>query len=147
MSSVAVRNNLSTFIDALCAGDQQTLTGAAHEVIARAEDASELIGKIGLVAMRGDTDGHVVLTLGAASMLCRWLISLRHVMGEDGQEQTRGVELAVQALLAAAPAVRVGKDAPQNYPQPLFPGELSTDEMAVSAAMQKAVFEIGRAHV
>ena len=140
MSSVAVRNNLSTFIDALCAGDQQTLTGAAHEVIARAEDASELIGKIGLVAMRGDTDGHVVLTLGAASMLCRWLISLRHVMGEDGQEQTRGVELAVQALLAAAPAVRVGKDAPQNYPQPLFPGELSTDEMAVSAAMQKAVF-------
>ncbi len=140
MSSVAVRNNLSTCIDALSAGDQQALNRAARETIASAEDASELIGKVGLVAMRGDSDGHAVLTLGAASMLCRWLISLRHALGDEEQEQTRGVELVMQALLAAAPAVKAGKDAPQDYPQPLFPGELSTDANAVSVAMQKAIF-------
>ena len=140
MSSVAVRNNLSTCIEALNAGDAQALSRAAHETIASAEDAYELIGKVGLIAMRGDSDGHVVLTLGAASVLCRWLISLRHVLGDEEQERTRGVDLAMQALLAAAPAVKAGKNAPQDYPQPLFPGELSTDAKAVSVAMHKAIF-------
>src|SRR5258708_38745167 len=90
MSSVAVRNNLSTFIDAVVASDSQELTRAAREVISRAEDASELIGQIGLIAMRGDSEGHAVLTLGAASMLCRWLIALRYVLGEDTQGQANG---------------------------------------------------------
>ena len=140
MSSVAIHHSLSTFIDALSAGDRETLIRTAQEAIERAEDASELIGKVGLVAMRGDSDGHTVLTLGAAAMLCRWLIALRHALGEEGQEQTRGTDLAIQALLAAASAVKAGKDAPEKYPDPLFPGELSMDPAAVSAAMQKAIF-------
>lgn len=140
MSSVAVQNTFSTFIDLISAGDQEGLTKATHDVITRAEDASELIGKIGLVAMQGDSEGHAILTLGAASMLCRWLIALRHVMGADIQDQVLGVSLVVQALLAAAPAVRIGKDAPQHYPQPLFPGEISTDPAAVGTAMQQAIF-------
>ena len=81
MSSVAVRNNLATFIDAVAAGDRQALTSLAEETLARAEDASELLGRIGLVAMRGDSDGHAVLTLGAASTIARWLIALRHTLG------------------------------------------------------------------
>jgi hypothetical protein len=140
MSSVAVRNTLTTFIELISAGDQEGLTKAAHEVIARPEDASELIGQIGLVAMQGDSEGHAVLTLGAASMLCRWLIALRHVMGTDVQDQVLGVSLVVQALMAAAPAVRIGKDAPQNYPPPLFPGEISTDPAAVGNALHEAIF-------
>ncbi|MEO7020498.1 MAG: hypothetical protein ABI234_10145 [Ktedonobacteraceae bacterium] len=140
MSSVAVRTHFSTLIELINAGDQAGLTKAVNDVIARAEDASELIGQVGLVAMHGDSDGHVVLTLGAASMLCRWLIPLRYALGEEGQDQVRGIALVVQALMAAAPAVRAGKDAPQNYPQPLFPGELSTEATAVGTAMQKAIF-------
>ncbi|MGH2506361.1 MAG: hypothetical protein ACRDHZ_02945 [Ktedonobacteraceae bacterium] len=140
MSSVAVRNTLATFVELICAGDQEGLTQAAHEAIARAEDASELIGQIGLIAMQGDREGHAVLTLGAASMLCRWLIALRHVMGQNIQDQVLGISLIVQALMAVAPAVRAGKDAPQNYPQPLFPGEISTEATAVGTALQKAVF-------
>lgn len=140
MSSVAVRHTLSTFIDLISAGDQEGLTKAARETITRAEDASELIGQIGLIAMQGDSEGHAVLTLGAASMLCRWLIALRHVMGEEVQDQVLGVSLVVQALMAAAPAVRLGKDAPQNYPPPLTPGQISTEATAVATALQQAIF-------
>src|SRR5215470_4340861 len=118
MSSVAVRNNLSTFIDAVVAGDSSALNRAARDVISRAEEASELIGQIGLLAMRGDNDGHTVLTLGAASMLCRWLIALRHSLGEDSEGMATGVPLVVQALMAAAPAVKAGKNAPRNDPKP-----------------------------
>ncbi|HEU5375925.1 MAG TPA: hypothetical protein VFV38_10835 [Ktedonobacteraceae bacterium] len=139
MLSVAVRNNLTTFVDAMIAGDKEALTRVAHETIARAEDASELIGKIGLIAMHGDSDGHAVLTLSAASMLCRRLIALRHVLGEEAPNQARGIPLVVQALLAAAPAVKIGKDTPDNYPEPLFPSGLPADE-TVGSAIQKAIY-------
>jgi hypothetical protein len=139
MSSVAVHTNLSTFLDAVLAGDSQGLTRAVRELIPRAEDASELIGQVGLLAMRGDSEGHAVLTLAAASALCRWLIALRHVFGEELREQTIGVPLVVQALMAAAPAVRAGKDAPRNYPQPIFPSDLSGDE-TVGSKMAQAIY-------
>lgn len=139
MSSVAVRNNLSTFIDAVIAGDSQALTRAAREVLSRAEDTAELISRIGLLAMRGDSEGHAVLTLGAASMLCRWLIALRHTLGEESREQAIGVPLVVQALMATAPAVIAGKAAPRNDPPPIFPSDLSENE-TVASVMEKAVY-------
>jgi len=139
MSSVAVHNNLSTFIDAVVAGDSQALTRTARDVLARAEDSSELIGQIGLLAMRGDSDGHAVLTLGAASALCRWLIALRHALGDESREQVVGVPLVVQSLMAAAPAVRAGKDAPRSDPQAIFPSDLKEGE-TVASRMQQAVY-------
>ncbi len=139
MSSVAVRNNLATFIDAVVAGDSQALTRAAREVISRAEDASELISQVGLIAMRGDSEGHTVLTLGAASMLCRWLFALRRVLGEDAGDTVNGIPLVVQALMAAAPAVSAGKDVPRDHPEPIFPSDLSEAE-TVASMMHKAVY-------
>jgi len=138
MSSVAVRNHLSTFLETLVTGDSQALTSAAHEYLTRAEDASELIGQVGLIAMHGDSDGHTVLTLGAASVLTRWLIALRHVLGEESSDFVRGVPLVVQALLAAIPAVQAGKDAPRNYPEPLFPSGLSSTK-SVGDALHEAI--------
>lgn len=139
MSSVAVRNNLATFIDAIVAGDSQALLDAARAAISRAEDASELIGRLGVVAMRGDRDGHAVLTLAAASALSRWLISLRHVLGEDEQSQPDGLPLVMQALSAAAPAIKAGKDASQKYPEGIFPSELGQDE-TVSSHLERAIY-------
>ena len=138
MSSVAVRNNLSNFIDAVIAADSQTITRAAQESISRAEDASELIGRIGLLAMRGDSDGHAVLTLGAASALCRRLIALRHAFGEESH-QISGVPLVVQALTATAPAVKAGKAAPINDPTAIFPSDLSENE-TVASRMAQAIY-------
>ena len=140
MSSVAVHSHLSTIIDAVAAGDRQTLARTAREAIARAEDASELIGQVGLLAMRGDSEGHTVLMLGAAGMFCRKLIALRHVLGEDVQEQANGVSLATQVLAAAAPAVKAGKDAPRTYPKAIFPSDLSENE-TVASRMHQAVYE------
>ena len=139
MSSVAVRNNVSTFIDALLAEDSKAIEQAAQGVISQAEDACELLGRISLIAMRGDSEGHAVLTLGAASMLSLWLIALRHVLGEDGKSQAAGVPLVVQALRAAAPAVKAGLPAAQDYPEGLFPSALPAGE-TVGSAVQKAVY-------
>jgi hypothetical protein len=139
MPSVAVHSHLSTIIDAVAAGDRQTLARTAREAIARAEDASELIGQVGLLAMRGDGEGHTVLMLGAAGMLCRKLIALRHVLGEDAQEQAQGVSLATQVLAAATPAVKAGKDAPRTYPKAIFPSDLSENE-TVASRMHQAVY-------
>lgn len=139
MSSVAIRNNLATIIDAVAAGDRRALTSLAEETLARAEDASELLGRIGLVAMRGDRDGHAVLTLGAASAIARWLIALRHTLGEDEQGQANGIPLVVQASLAAAPAVKAGKDVQPNYPKAIFPSDLAEDQ-TVASEMHQAVY-------
>lgn len=140
MSSVAVRTNLATFIDAVVAGDSQALSGIAQETIARAEDASELLGQLGLVAMRADNEGNAVLTLSAASMLCRKLIALRQAFGEDVQEQARGIPLVIQAALAAAPAIKAGKDVQRvKDPKAIFPSDL-TEHETVSSKMQQAVY-------
>lgn len=140
MSSVAVRTNLATIIDAVAAGDNQALARVAQETIARAEDASELLGQLGLVAMRADSEGHTVLMLGAASMLCRKLIALRQAFGEDVQEQARGIPLVIQAAQAAAPAIKAGKDAQRiKNPKAIFPSDLAEHE-TVSSKMQQAVY-------
>lgn len=139
MSSVAVHTHLPTIIDAVAAGDRQALDRVIRETIARAEDASELIGQVGLLAMRGDSEGHTVLMLGAAAMLCRKLIALRHILGEDVQEQASGIHLVTQVLTAAAPAVKAGKDAPRNYPKAIFPSDLPENE-TVASKMHQAVY-------
>ncbi|HEY3993695.1 MAG TPA: hypothetical protein VGM01_12570 [Ktedonobacteraceae bacterium] len=140
MSSVAIRNNLAPLIDALVAGDNQALITAAQVAVTKAEDASELIGRIGLIAMRGDSDGHTVLTLAAASALCRWLIALRHVLGEDEQGQSNGLPLVIQALLAAAPAVKAGKDVRPSYPEGIFPSEIGPDA-TVGSRLEQAIYD------
>lgn len=138
MSSVAVQHNLAFFIEALLAGDSDAIEQKAHEVLKRAEDTSELIGQIGLLAMQGDSDGHITLALGAASALTRWLISLRHVFA-DSESQPIGVPLLVQALNIAAPAVKIGQKANIQYPKAFFPSELPPDE-TVSSAILKAIY-------
>ncbi len=139
MSSVAIRNNFATLIDALVAGDNQALLNTARAAIAKTEDASELIGRVGLIAMRGDSEGHAVLTLAAASALARWLIALRHVLGEDEQGQSNGLPLVIQSLLAAAPAVKAGKDVVLNNPKGFFPSELGPNE-TMSTRVEQAVY-------
>ncbi|HEY0756840.1 MAG TPA: hypothetical protein VGD98_23005 [Ktedonobacteraceae bacterium] len=139
MLSVAVNNNFAPLIDALEAGDNQALISAAQAAVSKPEEAAELIGRVGLIAMRGDSDGHAVLTLAAASALCRWLIVLHHVLGADEQGQSNGLPLIIQSLLAAAPAVKAGLNVTPTYPQGFFPSELSQNE-TMSSRMEQAVY-------
>ena len=123
----------------MAAGDSQGLASTAREVISRAEETSELLGQLGLCAMRGDSEGHAVLTLGAASMLCRRLIALRQAFGGDAQDQTRGIPLLIQAAMATASAVKAGKDVQIKKPKAIFPSDLAENE-TVATRMHQAVY-------
>jgi hypothetical protein len=94
---------------------------------------------VGLVAMRGDSEGHAVLTLAAAAALCRRLIALRHVLGDEEQGQSAGIPLVLQALQAATPAVRAGINVQPQYPDGIFPSEIVGKE-TVSTRMEQAIY-------
>lgn len=140
MSSVAVHTHLSSIIEAVVTGDRQALATRVQRAITRAEDASELLGQIGLLAMRGDPAGQTVLMLGAAAMLARKRIALRRVLGEDGEEQVSCVSLVTQVLTAAAPVVQASRDASTDHPTAIFPSALAEGE-TVASRLRQAVDE------
>lgn len=139
MSSVGMLVDISPLVDAVVAGNSEQIITTARELIQRGAGASELIGRIGTMAAPADSDGHIIMTLGAASMLCRWFVSLQHLLGEDPMKHERELPLLVQPVVAAIPAVRAGKNAQVTYPGPLYPSELPEGE-TVNSMMQKAVF-------
>jgi hypothetical protein len=139
MPSVGLNTDISSLLDATIAGNSEQITTVARELTQRGADASELIGRVGMIAAHGDSEGHTILTLDAASMMCRWLIALRDTFAGDTLDHTRCLPFLVQALTAAAPAVRAGKEAQESYPAPLFPSGLGEGQ-TVNSAMHDAVF-------
>ena len=139
MPSVGMNTDISSLIDATVASNTDQIIAVARELTQRGADASELIGRVGMIAAHGDSDGHTILTLDAASMMCRWLLALSYTLAENTPDNTRGLPLLVQALAAAAPAVRAGKEEQKNYPAPLFPSGLAEGQ-TVNSAMHDAVF-------
>src|SRR5947209_5201983 len=140
MPSIGLNTDISSLIDATIAGNSDQITGVARELTQRGANASELIGRVGMVAAHGDSDGHTILTLDAASMMCRWLLALSYTLAENTPDNTRGLPFLVQALAAAAPAVHAGKEAQKEYPAPLFPSGLAEGQ-TVNSAMHDAVFD------
>ncbi len=139
MASVGMNVDTSSLIDATAAGNSDQIIAIARELAQRGADPSELIGRAGMIAAHGDSDGHTILTLDAASMMCRWLIALHSPLAGDTLDHTKGLPFLVQALVAAAPAVRAGKEAPESYPVPLFPSGLHEGQ-TVNSALHDAVF-------
>ncbi len=141
MPSVGMNIDISTLVDATAAGDRNQIIAAARELTQHGADVSELIGRIGMVAAHGDSEGHTILTLDAASMMCRWLLALRYTLAEETINHTRALPLLVQALVAAAPAVRAGREAQAHasYPKPLYPSGLPEGQ-TVNSMMHEAVF-------
>ncbi len=139
MPSVGLNTDISSLIDATAAGNSDQIITIARELTQRGADASELLGRMGMIAAHGDSEGHTILTLDAASMMCRWLIALHSPLAGDTLDQTRGLPFLVQALAAAAPAVRAGQQAHASYPVPLFPSGLPEGQ-TVNSAMHDAIF-------
>ncbi len=146
MPSVGLNTDISSLIDATIAGNSDQITGVARELTQHGADASELIGRVGMIAAHGDSDGHTILTLDAASMMCRWLLALQYTLGENAPDNTRNLPFLVQALVAATPALRAGKVAQKEYPSPLFPSGLAEGQ-SVNSAMHDAVFSNDRTMV
>src|SRR5437588_12652654 len=108
MSSRALRTDISKLVDATVAADSNRVIATARELVQQGAHPAELIGRIGMIAAHGDSDGHAILTLSAASALSRWVDALPQLSGQDGQTHERGLPLLVQALVATDAAVRCG---------------------------------------
>ena len=139
MPSVGMNTDISSLIDATASGNTEQIIAVARELTQRGANAAELIGRVGMVAAHGDSDGHTILTLDAASMMCRWLLALQYTLAENEPDYTRGLPFLVQALATAATSVRAGEQAQKDYPEPLFPSGLTAGQ-TVNSAMHDAVF-------
>src|SRR5947199_2944564 len=146
MPSVGMNTDISSLIDATVSGNTDQIIAVARELTQRGANASELIGRVGMIAAHGDSDGHTILTLDAASMMCRWLLALQYTLAENELDNTRGLPFLVQALLAATPALRAGEEVQKEYPSPLFPSGLA-DGQTVNSAIHDAVFSNDRTMV
>src|SRR6202049_306603 len=104
MPTVGMNTDITSLVNAIIAGNTEQITGIARELITGGAGASELIGRIGMIAAHGDSEGHVILTLAAASMMSRWFVSLQHLLGEDPRDHRPELPLLVQAAIAATPA-------------------------------------------
>lgn len=139
MASVGMNIDISSLVDAAVAGNTDQISGVARELIQQGAGASELIGRIGMIAAHGDSDGHIILTLAAASAMCRWFVALQYQLGEDPANHLRELPLLVQSVAAAIPAVQAGNKAEISYPEPLFPSELPEGQ-TVGTMMHQAIF-------
>ncbi len=143
MPSIGLLTDISPLVNAIVAGDSDQIIEAALKLVEQGADPGELIGRIGMIAAHGDSDGHPTITLAAASMMCRWLIPLQYTLGEEWQQiKKRGLPLLIQSVVAAIPQVRAGKEkaAHPDYPDPLYPSELPQGQ-TVNSEMHKAIYE------
>ena len=139
MASIALRTDILPLVDATISADPHQIIAVARPLLEQDGRAAELIGRIGMIAAHGDSEGHTILMLDAASILSRWIDELPLVLGEEQQSFARALPLLVQALVAAAPAVRAGNSAQNSYPEPFFPSDLSEGQ-TVSARMHDAIY-------
>ena len=138
MPTVGMNTDITSLVNAISAGDTEQMIAVARELVQRGAGASELIGRIGMLAARGDSEGHIIQTLAASSMMARWFISLQHLRGEDPMNHEPELPLLIQAAVAATPAVQAGSKAPENYPEPLFPSGLAEGQ-TVNSVMIDAI--------
>ncbi len=140
MPTVGMNTDITPLVNAILAGNTEQITGIARELVTGGAGASELIGRIGMIAAHGDSEGHAILTLAAASMMSRWFISLQHLQGEDPMDHRPELPLLIQAATAARPAIQAGSKAQDSYPEPLFPSGLPEGQ-TVNTMLTGAIFK------
>ncbi|MBE3558044.1 MAG: hypothetical protein IMW89_02330 [Ktedonobacteraceae bacterium] len=143
MAAVELRVDLSALVNALLSSDEAQIIAIARDHLRQQEAADVLIGRIGMIAAHGDEDGHIVTTLAAAAMLSRYLRFVPDPLHPDAEMRSlaseRALPLFARALLIAAPAVRRGYQASEQYPEPFFPSALVDTGKNVTEAMREAV--------
>ena len=139
MAAVELGVDLSALTNALIHGDKAAIIAAARAHLEHGDAPDVLIGRIGTLAAQGDTEGHLVITLGAAAMLARYLRWLPEPIEADTTAKTRALPLFVNALLAAAPAVKAGQNLQYQSPSPFFPSGLEEGK-TVNDMMHDAIY-------
>jgi hypothetical protein len=139
MAQVSMRVDLSALINALIEGNTDSLIAAAREHLQHEEQVDVLMGRVGMIAVHGDPEGHPSITLAAAAMLSRLIHTIPAPIDSNVAPTERALPLLVQALLAARSAVRAGYNVQPHYPEPLFPSELPEGK-TVNDMMHQAVY-------
>ncbi|HEU5227654.1 MAG TPA: hypothetical protein VFU49_07565 [Ktedonobacteraceae bacterium] len=139
MASVTMAIDLSTLIDIVASGNEEQIIEAAREHLQQGEAPDVLLGRVAMVAAHGDPDGHIVTTLGSAAMLARYIQRIPHPLDSEAAVHERALPLFAQALLVAAPAVRVGRTAQPAYPEPFYPSGLPEGK-TMNDMMHQAVY-------
>jgi len=136
---IGMHTDISALLDAIAAGNTDQIIATARSLLQQGAPAAVIAGRVGMIAARGDQDGHAILTLNAAGCLSRWLDALPLTPEEEGRGRERELPLLVQALVATAPALRAGQAAHETYPEPLFPSGLSEGKI-VDELMHDAIY-------
>lgn len=139
MTAIELELNLSPLIDVVASGNSDQILAAAREHLQQRESPEVLLGRVGMIAARGDADGHVVMTLAAAAMLSRLVHTIPQPLEGEIPWYERTLPLFVHALLFAAPAVRAGKDIQSRLPEFFFPSD-APEGKTVNDLMHDAVY-------
>jgi len=139
MPMIGMLTDISALVDAIVAGNTDQIIATAHNLLLQDAPAAVIAGRVGMIGAHGDKDGHAILTLNAAGSISRWLDALPLSPEEEGRGRERELSLLVQALVAAAPAIRAGHIAHDTYPGPLFPSGLPLAK-AVDDLMRDAIY-------
>ncbi len=136
---IGMHTDISALLDAIVAGNTDQIIATARPLLLQGAPAAVIAGRVGMIAAHGDKDGHTILTLNAAGSVSRWLDALPLSPEEAGHGRERELPLLVQALVAAAPAIRAGHAAHDTYPEPLFPSGLPQGK-TVDDMMHEAIY-------
>jgi hypothetical protein len=139
MTAIELEADISPLLDALTAEKSDQILTAAQKLLEKGENPDVLLGRVGLAAAKGDSDGHVVTTLASAAMLSRLLHTLPQPLAGEMAQHERAWPLFVQALLFAAPAVHVGNTVQPELPDPFYPSELPEGK-TVNDLMHDAIY-------
>jgi hypothetical protein len=140
MARVSMGVDLSTLINALIEGNTAKLIAVSRDYLREEQvQLDVLLGRIGMIAVHGDSDGHPTITLAAAAMLSRLLHTIPAPVDSDIALYERALPLFIQSLRFAAPAVQRGRGIQPRYPDPLFPSELPEGKL-VNDAMYTAIY-------
>jgi len=133
--------NYTPLITAIADAHIERIATATLDLLRQGATPANIVGRIGVLAARGDTEGHPLATLAAAERIANWA-SLAAVVREPDNMDARHVAALLplaQAFYALAPAVATARalSRPQ-LPEPLYPAELQEGE-TVQGVMDEAM--------
>ncbi|GHO45460.1 hypothetical protein [Ktedonospora formicarum] len=138
MAQVEMRVDLSSVLNAALEENTEKIIASGRELLQDTNSPDVLLGRLGMIAVHGDKDGHPSSTLGTAAMLSRLIHFMPEPVNSTIPVKERALPIFVQAVKTASAALRAGSKVEPSYPEPLFPSDLGEKE-TVNEAMRKAV--------
>lgn len=139
MAALELRVDISSLIDAVVSGERDRIISSTRALLEQERNADVLLGRVGIIASKGDPQGQITITLAATAMLARFLHTRPAPLDQEVPSQLRTLPLFVRALEIAAPAVRSGNTKTITEPTPFFPSELVDTDKSINSVLNEAV--------